>query len=54
MHDELRERCNKAGCSINDWLVAAIDYIFTSSSDFDFGDEEECEEEPKPQVISID
>jgi len=47
MHDELRERCNRSGCSINDWIVAAIEYLFTHYSDFDFGDEEEDEEEPK-------
>jgi len=41
MHEKLRERCNNAGCSINDWLEAAIEYLFTGSSDFDFGDEEE-------------
>jgi len=41
MHEELRERCNRAGCTINDWIVAAIEYLFTHSSDFDFGDEEE-------------
>ena len=40
VNDELRDRCNRVGCSINDWLVAAIDYLFTHSSDFDFGDEE--------------
>ena len=49
-HNEVRERCNKAGCTINDWLVALIDFHFTSSSDFDFGDEEE---EQKPQKITI-
>lgn len=43
-HEELVERCNKVGCTINEWLNAAIDYMFTSSSDFDFGDEEEEEE----------
>jgi len=64
MHEELRERCNKAGCTINDWLVAAIEYLFTGSSDFDFGepDEEvkesetelEEKETPKIQVFSIE
>ena len=40
-HDKLLERCNRAGCTINDWLCAAIDYLITGSSDFDFGDEDE-------------
>jgi len=41
MHDELLQRCNKAGCTINDWLVAAVDYLLTGTSEFDFGDEAE-------------
>ncbi len=42
-HEELVERCNKSGCTINEWLNAAVEYLFTHSSDFDFGDEEEDE-----------
>ena len=55
VRDEIRERCNKAGCTINDWLVALIDFHFSGSSEFDFGDEEEVEEEEKqePQLIKI-
>lgn len=55
MHEELRDRCNRAGCTINDWIEAAIDYIFTHSSDFDFGDpdyEEDEEEIPEKKEIS--
>ena len=40
-HDKLLERCNRSGCTINEWLNASIDYLLTGSSDFDFGDEEE-------------
>lgn len=39
MHDELRERCNLIGESINDFIVACIDVGLHNSSDFDFGDE---------------
>ena len=39
-HQELLERCNKAGCTVNEWLNAAVDYLLTGSSRFDFGDEE--------------
>ncbi len=54
VHDEIRERCNKAGCTINDWLVALIDFHFSGSSEFDFGDEEEVEEEKQePQLIVV-
>ena len=45
MHEELRERCNRAGCTINDWLIASIEFVFNQSSDFDFGDSEEDESE---------
>ena len=63
MHDELRERCNQAGCTMNDWLDAAIKYLLTGSSEFDFGDpdyEEESEETtekketPKVTVVSVE
>ena len=40
-HKELTERCNKADCTINEWLSACIDYLLTGSSDFDFGDPDE-------------
>jgi len=55
-HEELLERCNKVGCTINEWLNAAVEYLFTHSSDFDFGDEEEdIEPEPiKAKIVSID
>ena len=49
-HEELLERCNKVGCTINEWLNAAVEYLFTHSSDFDFGDEEE-DIEPEPAQI---
>ncbi len=45
-HDQLRERCNKAGCTMNDWIEASINYFLTGYSDFDFGDEDEKEECP--------
>ncbi len=46
MHDELRERCNLIGESINDFIAACIDIGLHNSSDFDFGDElvDEAEE----------
>ena len=43
-HSELIERCNKAGCTINEWINEAIQYLLTSSSEFDFGDDEELDE----------
>ena len=47
MHDKLRERCNNAGYTINDWIDAAIKYLLTGSSEFDFGDPDYDEDEPE-------
>ena len=38
-HEELRERCNKVGCSINDYILESINFMLHGSSEFDFGDE---------------
>jgi len=52
LHEELRERCNKVGCSINDYLQASIEFGLNGSSEFDFGEEEESEPpELKPKEI---
>jgi len=39
LHDELRERCNIIGESINDFVKASIEMCLHDSSDFDFGDD---------------
>ena len=39
LHDELRERCNLVGESINDFVKAAIEFALHNSTNFDFGDE---------------
>jgi len=39
LHEELRERCNLIGESINDFVEAAIEFVLHNSCDFDFGDE---------------
>jgi len=46
LHDELRERCNLIGESINDFVTAAIEFALNETVDFDFGGElmEELEE----------
>lgn len=41
MHETLRERCNKIGCTINDFLEACIEIGLFGNSDFDFSDEED-------------
>ncbi len=40
LHEELRERCNRIGESINDFINASIEFALWGSSNFDFGDEE--------------
>ena len=39
LHEELRERCNLIGESINDFIKASIEFALYETSDFDFGDE---------------
>jgi len=41
IHEEIRERCNKVGCSINDFLEASLEFALNDYSEFDFGNEED-------------
>ena len=56
LHEELRERCNQIGESINDFVKASIEFALHETTDFDFGGVEQEEEEPVPEikVTSID
>lgn len=47
MHEEIRERCNLLGESINDFIVGCIEIGLYNSTDFDFGDEMIAELENK-------
>ncbi len=49
LHEELRERCNIIGESINDFVEAAIEFALNDTVDFDFGGElmDELEEKQK-------
>jgi len=51
LHEELRERCNLVGESINDFVEAAIEMALHNSCDFDFGDDliDELEEKRSKQ-----
>lgn len=53
LHEELRERCNLIGESINDFVKAAIEFTLHDSVDFDFGHEllEELEERANPTSL---
>ncbi len=39
LHEELRDRCNLVGESINDFVKASIEFALYNSTEFDFGDE---------------
>jgi len=39
LHEELRERCNLIGESINDFVKASIEFVLYNSTEFDFGEE---------------
>ena len=39
MHDEIRERCNLIGESINDFIIACIEIGLYNSTEFDFGED---------------
>ena len=49
-HEELRERCNQLGCSINEFIENSIDMGLNGTSEFQF-DPEESEIEPKSEEI---
>ena len=52
LHEELRERCNLVGESINDYVKAAIEFALNETVDFDFGGElmDELEDKKKVKV----
>ncbi len=41
LHEDLRERCNEMGESINDFVKASIELMLYGSSDFDFEEPED-------------
>ena len=42
-HDELRERCNQLGCTINEFLDHAIEFALGGTTEFEFELDEEAE-----------
>ena len=52
LHEEIRERCNKVGCSINDFLQASLEFALNDYSEFDFGNEGETEDKPKVLTVT--
>ena len=37
---EVDERCEKLGCTRNDYIKNAIEFVLTGHAEFDFGDED--------------
>ena len=53
--EELDQRCEKIGCSRNDFIKNSVEFDITQQSDFDFGEEEEeSEEEPQVKVSLVE
>ena len=55
LHEEIRERCNKVGCSINDFLEASLEFALNDYSEFDFGneDDEPIAEVKEARIVAI-
>jgi len=64
LHEELLERCNRVGCTINDFVQAAIEFAINDTTEFDFGEPEEedvgqfklsssSKPTPKAQIVEI-
>jgi len=54
--DELDQRCDKLGCSRNDFIKNSVDFAISQYSDFDFGDddvEEVQQQEPIVEEIRL-
>jgi len=54
LHSELCERCNKVGCSINDFIQGSLELVINDYTDFDFGGEEESEPSQTPEIKIVE
>ena len=52
--EELDHRCEKVGCSRNDFIKNSVEFIINQSSDFDFGDDDDEEKEEVELERKID
>lgn len=61
-HDELRERCNQLGCTINEFIEHAIEFAMNGAAEFEFDVEEpeietktdESKPVPEVKVVQIE
>jgi len=52
---DLDEKCKNLGCSRNDFVKASTEFMVYDTTNFDFGNEQEDEEEPKKaQLIKVE
>ena len=53
-HDELRERCNELGCTMNEFIENCIYFMLDGSSEFEFNLDDELEEdEPETKELKV-
>jgi hypothetical protein len=45
MHEQLRNRCNMIGCTINDYLVGSLELVMNDSTEYELGNFEDKDEE---------
>jgi len=58
-HDELRERCNELGCTMNEFIEHCIYFMLDGSSEFEFNlddveEDETVSELKEPKVVLIE
>jgi len=57
-HDELRERCNELGCTMNEFIENCIYFMLDGTSEFEFNLDDELQEDKpetkEPKVVLID
>ena len=53
-HDELRERCNKLGCTMNDFVKSSIEYTLDGETNFDFENEDDFDDEEDDEPSDIE
>jgi len=41
VHEEIIDRCNKEGCTVNNFLNCAIELVLVGHTEFNFGETEE-------------
>jgi len=57
-HEELRERCNELGCTMNEFIENCIYFMLDGSSEFEFNLDDELEDDEsetkEPKIVLTD